>query len=90
MSLFGRELARGLKPTLRRQTCPKSKMPHEIRKRILRPTTPEEAARHKLIREQIEQELPELAQWARAAIARHPERVAVAKKSAGGATGDVP
>ena len=52
-------------------------MPHEIRKRILRPATPEEAARHKQIRGEIEQELPELTQWARAAAARHKERVAV-------------
>ncbi len=52
-------------------------MPREIRKRIVRPATPEEAARHKQIREQIEHELPELAQWARDAAARHRERVAI-------------
>lgn len=52
-------------------------VPHEIRKRILRSATPEEAARHAVIREQIEEELPELAQWARDAAARHRERIAV-------------
>ena len=52
-------------------------MPHEIRNRILRPATPEEAARHAQIRDEIEKELPELAQWARDAAARHRERVAV-------------
>ena len=52
-------------------------MPHEIRNRILRPATPEEAARHAGIRDKVEQELPELAQWAREAALRHPERVVV-------------
>ncbi len=36
-----------------------------------------EAARHKQIRDEVEQELPELAEWARAAAARHRERIAV-------------
>jgi hypothetical protein len=52
-------------------------MPHEIRKRIVREATPEEAERHRAFRQQIETELPELKQWARAAAARHPDRVAV-------------
>lgn len=43
----------------------------------MRPATPEEAARHAQIRDEIEKELPELAQWARDAAARHRERVAV-------------
>jgi hypothetical protein len=52
-------------------------MSHEIRKRILRPATPEEKERHQRIRQEIEQELPELKQWAQAAAARHQERVGV-------------
>jgi hypothetical protein len=52
-------------------------MAHEIRKRIVQEATPEEKERHCVIRGQVEQELPELNQWARAAAARHPERVAV-------------
>jgi len=52
-------------------------MPHEIRNRIIRPATPEEAARHEQIRQETEQERPELVQWARDAAARHQERVAV-------------
>jgi metal-responsive CopG/Arc/MetJ family transcriptional regulator len=52
-------------------------MTHESRKRIMREATPEERDRHRLIREQIKEELPELKQWARSAAARHEERVAV-------------
>ncbi len=52
-------------------------MSHEIRKRILRAATPEEKERHQRLRQEIEQELPELKQWARAAAARHQERVGV-------------
>ncbi|HKI38728.1 MAG TPA: hypothetical protein VKA46_43165 [Gemmataceae bacterium] len=52
-------------------------MTHEVRKRIVRPATPEEQERHAEVRGQIEQELPELQQWAREAAARHQERVAV-------------
>ena len=52
-------------------------MPHEIRNRIVRPATPEEAARHRHVREQIEHELPELTQWAKAAAARNRDRVSV-------------
>lgn len=52
-------------------------MAHEIRTRIERPATEEEKARHKQIRAEIEEELPELKQWARAAAAEHKERIAV-------------
>jgi len=52
-------------------------MTHEVRKRIVRPATPEEKERHAEIRRQVEQDLPELQQWARQAAARHHERVAV-------------
>jgi hypothetical protein len=52
-------------------------MTHEIRQRIVRPATPEEAQRHKEIREQIEQELPELTKWAQAAAAQHRDRISV-------------
>jgi acetyl-CoA carboxylase alpha subunit len=52
-------------------------MSQGIRKRIVREATPEEKERHRVIREQVEQELPELTQWARAAAARHQDRVAV-------------
>src|SRR5208283_3795632 len=52
-------------------------MTYEIRKPIVRPATPEEKARHQLIRQQIEEELPEIQQWARQAAAQHQERVAV-------------
>lgn len=52
-------------------------MTHEIRERILRPATPEERERHQHIRQQVEQEAPELKQWAREAAARHRDRVTV-------------
>jgi hypothetical protein len=52
-------------------------MTHEIHRRILRGATPEEQERHRTIREEIKQELPELKQWARETAARHHERVAV-------------
>jgi len=52
-------------------------MSHEIRQRIIREATPEEKDRHGTIRQEIEQELPELRQWARETAARHQERVAV-------------
>jgi hypothetical protein len=51
-------------------------MVQENLKRIVREATPEEKARHRVIREQVKQDLPELRAWARAAAARH-ERVAV-------------
>ena len=37
----------------------------------------EEAERHQKVREQIEQELPELTRWAREAAARHKDRITV-------------
>ena len=52
-------------------------MTHEVRERILRPATPEEKQRHQEIRGQIEQELPELRQWAREVAARHDAPVPV-------------
>ena len=52
-------------------------MPNEIRQRIQRPATPEEKARHEQIRKEIEEELPDLKQWAREAAMAHKERVAV-------------
>src|SRR5947209_4096306 len=52
-------------------------MTHEVRKHIVRPATAEEKQRHAEIRRQVEQELPELQQWAREAAARHQEHVAV-------------
>lgn len=52
-------------------------MTNPIRHRILREATPEERSRHRAIREEIAQELPELKQWAREAAARHPDRVAI-------------
>lgn len=52
-------------------------MTQEIRQRILRPATSEEKEQHQQIRQQIEEELPQLQQWARQVAARHQERVAV-------------
>ena len=52
-------------------------MAHEIRNRVVRPATAEEKARHQMIREQIEQELPELRQWALDAAQRHKDKVPV-------------
>jgi hypothetical protein len=46
-------------------------------KRIVREATPEEKERHRVVREQVKQDLPELRAWARAAAARNKERVAV-------------
>lgn len=46
-------------------------------KRTVREATTEEKDRHRVIREQVKQDLPELHAWARAAAARHQERVAV-------------
>jgi hypothetical protein len=58
-------------------------MTHEIRLRILREATSEEKERHRTIRDEIQQELPELKQWARESAARHRERVAVGTVFAG-------
>ena len=52
-------------------------MIHEIRNRIVRDATTEDKERHRVIRDEIEQELPSLKEWARAAAARRPDRVAV-------------
>jgi hypothetical protein len=52
-------------------------MGHEIRNRIIREATPEEKERHRVIRDEIEQELPALKDWARAVAARHPDRITV-------------
>ncbi len=46
-------------------------MEHEVHQRIVRPATPEEKERHRQVRENIEEELPELKQWAREAAVRH-------------------
>lgn len=46
-------------------------------KRIVREGTAEEKERHRLIREQVKQDLPELEAWARAAAARHKNRVSI-------------
>jgi hypothetical protein len=52
-------------------------MSHEIPKRTMREATPEEKERHRMVREQVEQELPELRQWARVVAAKPQERVAI-------------
>jgi hypothetical protein len=52
-------------------------MSHEIRSRITRPATPEEAARHQQLRDEIAQELPELSERARQAAASHRDRISV-------------
>lgn len=46
-------------------------------RRIHREATPEKRERHREIRREIEQELPDLEQWARGAAARNRGRVAV-------------
>jgi ribosome recycling factor len=50
---------------------------HEIRKRIVRDATAEEKERHRAIRQEIKEELPELKRWAKDSAARHQERVVV-------------
>src|SRR5438105_4604248 len=52
-------------------------MTHEIRKRIVREASAGEKERHRMIREEVEKELPELKKWALAAAAKHKDRVAV-------------
>jgi len=52
-------------------------MSQEVPKRILREATPEEKERHRVVRQQVEQELPELERWARVAAARRQERMAI-------------
>jgi hypothetical protein len=51
-------------------------MTREIRRRIIQEATPEERVRHRIIRAEIEQDLPELKQWARETAARHNKRMA--------------
>lgn len=46
-------------------------------KRTVRSATSEELDRQRLIREQVQQDLPELNVWARAAAARHQERIGI-------------
>jgi hypothetical protein len=50
---------------------------HEIRKRIIRAATSEEKERHRAIRQEIQDELPELNRWARERAAQHQDRVSV-------------
>jgi hypothetical protein len=52
-------------------------MIHEIRNRIVRDATTEDKERHRVIRDEIDQELSARKEWAREAAARHPDRVAV-------------
>ncbi len=52
-------------------------MTREVRRRIIRPATPEERDRHQRIREQIKREFPELQQWARQAAAEQKDRIAI-------------
>lgn len=52
-------------------------MVNENLKRTVRDATPEEQERHRIIREQVKQDLPELNAWALGAAARHKERIAV-------------
>jgi hypothetical protein len=52
-------------------------MSQETRQGIVREATSEEKERHREIREEIQQELPELKQWAREAAARNQKRVSV-------------
>jgi hypothetical protein len=52
-------------------------MTHEIGKRTIRDATPDEKERHRAIRQEIQDELPDLKQWARETAAQHRERVAV-------------
>lgn len=52
-------------------------MSQENCKRIVREAMPEEKERHRVIREQVQKDLPELRAWARAAAARHDDRIAI-------------
>ena len=58
-------------------------MSDEIPKRIIREATPEEKERHRVVREQVAQELPELQQWARGADARRVKFPLVRSKHPG-------
>ena len=52
-------------------------MTFEIGKHTIRDATPEEMERRRVIRQEIQNELPELKQWAQQTAARHRERIAV-------------
>lgn len=52
-------------------------MSKENFKRTVRSATSDELDRQRLIREQVMQDLPELNAWARAAAARHQERIGI-------------
>jgi hypothetical protein len=45
----------------------------EIGKRIIRPATPEEKARHQQIREEIAAERGDIDQWAKRVAAKYPD-----------------
>jgi hypothetical protein len=49
----------------------------EMGKRIVRPATAEEARRHADVRRVIEEEVPEIKEWARQAVRQDDNRVAV-------------
>src|SRR5262249_45470033 len=67
-----RDSVQGMDETRRRTL-----MTRAIRRRIVRAATPEEEERHRTLREQIRQEMPELEQKARESAARHQERAAI-------------
>jgi hypothetical protein len=50
---------------------------HDILHRIVREATPEEKERHRAIREEIQEDLPQLKRWAKDAAERRRDRVAV-------------
>ncbi len=52
-------------------------MEREIRNRIVREATPDEKERHLAIRQDIEEELPDLKAWARQAAVEHRDKIAV-------------
>jgi predicted transcriptional regulator len=56
---------------------PVNPLPREMGRRIVRPATAEEAQRHATVRRAIEEELPEIKEWARQAVAECDNRVAV-------------
>ena len=55
----------------------KTTVTHDIRQRRVRDATPEEKERHRAIRQEIQEDLPQLKRWAKDAAARHRERVAL-------------
>lgn len=56
---------------------PVNPLSREMGKRIVRPATAEEAQRHAAVRRALEEELPEIKEWARKAAAECANRVAV-------------